>query len=70
MHKTHIFDQKNNNKKKISDLPTLFFLGPLQETNNFFFKAQSHNNSFRSWTISFGKVTHKNTKKVLDNWYV
>ena len=40
MHETHIFDQKNNAKKKdFTDLPTLFFFGPLQETNNFFFYA-------------------------------
>ena len=39
MHKTHIFDQKiMQKKKKITDLPTLF-LGPYQETNNFFFLA-------------------------------
>ena len=37
MHKTHIFDQKNNAKKIFfTDLPTLFFFGLLQETNNFF----------------------------------
>ena len=39
MHKTHIFDQKNIAKKNIfTDLPTLFFFGPLQETNNLFFR--------------------------------
>ena len=42
MHKTQIFDQKNNAKKKIfTDLPTLFFYGPLQETNIFFFRPYS-----------------------------
>ena len=34
MHKTHIFEQKIKCKKKnFTDLPTLFFFGPLQETN-------------------------------------
>ena len=37
MHKTHIFDQKK--KKNLTDLPTLFFFRPLQETNNIFFLA-------------------------------
>ena len=38
MHKTHIFDQKNYAKNIFfTDLPILFFFGPLQETNNFFF---------------------------------
>ena len=39
MHKTHILDQKDYAKKiKINDLPTLFYFGPLQETNNLFFR--------------------------------
>ena len=36
VHKTHIFDQNNNKKYIFTDLPTLFFFGPLQEPNNFF----------------------------------
>ena len=38
MHKTHIFEQRNNQKIKedFSNLPTLFCFRPLQETNNFF----------------------------------
>ena len=40
MHKTHIFDQKNYAKKIFfTDLPTLFFIRPLQETYNIFFLA-------------------------------
>ena len=40
MHKTHIFDKKNNAKKIF--LPTYlpyFFSRPLQETNDIFFLA-------------------------------
>ena len=36
MHKAHIFEQKIY---IFTDLPTLFFFRPLQDTNNFFFLA-------------------------------
>ena len=39
MHKTHIFDQKNNGKKHTFYRPTYFFFRPLQETENIFFLA-------------------------------
>ena len=48
--KIHIFDQKNNAKIFFTDLPTLFYPGPLQETNNFFFRPYQYLPSF-SWTF-------------------
>ena len=42
MHKTHIFDQKNNAKFFFTDLPTLFLFKLLQETNNIYFFSLSN----------------------------
>ena len=63
MPKTHIFDQKNNNKKIFfGDLNLPFFSRPLQETNDFFFEALE-------LVVHFGHYRHERDK-VTVTWFI
>ena len=63
MHKTHIFDQKNNAKKKNYRPSYPIFFGPLQETNIFFRPYQG--NEKDGTTLVVWVHSHKMLEKIL-----
>ena len=71
MHKTHIFDQKNNAKNYFfTNLPTLFFLDRYRKQTISFFRAYSQVEECISAILDKGNNEKRNAKVSTYDYYV